>query len=328
MTRASEQRRRSLLGDIPIETPIDLTKRDPTAGAYVFKREDALAIDAAYLSGRPLLILGEPGTGKSLFALAAAVVLDRAFTAKTVDRRTDPRDLLWTDDPVPRLADAQMIGSMTEEDAAKKRKELDVKYYVTPGPLWWGFHWKGAFDHLDGFGKTGGKKRDQGEQGVVVLIDEIDKADADVPNGLLEALGNRRFDAPGYPDQPVVAQFAPLIIITSNEERRLPAAFLRRCAVHHLNLPDDPTELVDRLVTRGKAHFPKATKTLLTEAAEMTRDDRLEAKRLGLFPPPGQAEFIDLISAALAPRESKKVTQSKRLGELRDFFLRKHADLR
>lgn len=328
MTDGPPPGRASIFPSIPIERPIDLRKRDPRAGAYMFQEEDALALDAAYLSGRPLLLKGEPGTGKSLFALAAAEALGRAFESKTIDRRTDPRDLLWTQDPVGRLADAQLIGSMTPEDAREKRKELDIKFFVTPGPLWWGFNWKHALNHLQAFGKMGGRGEHDADRGVVVLIDEIDKADADVPNGLLESLGSGRFDVPGYEDNPVTATGSPLIIVTSNEERRLPAAFLRRCAVHQLTLPEDQSDLKALLIQRGQAHFPNAPVNLLEEAADMTAKDRATASQQGVFPRPGPAEFIDLLTAALAPAGRDGVSTSDRLDELRRFFLRKHVDPR
>jgi len=140
-----------------------------------------------------------------------------------------------------------------------------------------------------------------------MLIDEIDKAESDVPNGLLEALGYRQFTPQGW-DRPVKLSEdtePPLIIITTNEERILPDAFIRRCFVLPLALPTDDAELVEYLVRRGEAHFPDAKKIkvsdkpLPTAAAELLAADRRTAIANQSTPLPGQAEYLDLLRAIM-----------------------------
>lgn len=164
-------------------------------------------------------------------------------------------------------------------------------------------------------------------QGVVVLIDEIDKADSDVPNGLLEVLGSGTFQPRGY-DKPVclLGDCWPLVVITTNEERALPDAFLRRCMVLHLALPKLPGEheqFVATLSSRGQAHFGKKTNaTVLKEAAELLAKDR-EAMQKRRLSPPGQAEYLDLVRAVVA-QESEPTRQSVLLKRIAQYALSKH----
>ena len=126
--------------------------------------------------------------------------------------------------------------------------------------------------------------------GAVVLIDEIDKAEADVPNGLLEALGDRSFQLQGHGRRVTAAGEPPLVVITTNEERALPDAFVRRCLVHEMCLPDQESSLVDHLAVRGQAHFERADPATLTAAAKLVWSDRERARKQHWFPLPGQAE--------------------------------------
>ncbi len=135
------------------------------------------------------------------------------------------------------------------------------------------------------------------EKGCVVLIDEIDKAELDVPNGLLEALGDGCFLPEGGKKRVCVEGIPPLVIITSNNERIMPDAFLRRCLVLNLSLPNEHSELVDTLKLRGKAHFTELSDDLLEAAAELVAKDRKAAKDAHHRPLPGQAEYIDLLRA-------------------------------
>jgi MoxR-like ATPase len=291
---------------------------------HVFDRESAQAIRAALAARRPLLVRGEPGVGKTQLAAAAAKVLGRPLVSRVVDSRTESRDLLWTFDAVMRLADAQVAAALlpsgqgativpasgSERHGLPPRdamgQALEIAAYLQPGPLWWGFDWNSASIQEKRASRVGSSPTQQTsgapELGRVVLIDEIDKADSDLPNGLLEALGSGTFTPPGHP--PVtICEPAPLIIITTNEERILPAAFIRRCLVLTLTLPEKtPGELTDFLVNRGTAHFPTATKshpTLLGAAAQLLTNERAEFRRLRLRPLPGQAEYLDLVRAVL-----------------------------
>lgn len=160
----------------------------------------------------------------------------------------------------------------------------------------------------------------------MVLIDEIDKADAEVPNGLLEALGAGEFAVHGTKQvvRPPENGVQPLVILTTNEERTLPDAFLRRCLVLRLDLPQARNELIEHLVTRGAAHFPDIEPELLTLAAGMVADDRDRAREQNWRPLPGQAEFIDLLRAVRELAPGNQAEQAAQLDRIRVFALRKH----
>lgn len=294
-------------------------QRDPQKrAAHCFDDDDdasRMALKAALAAERPLLVRGEPGVGKTQLAKAAAWLLERPLISYVVDAHTEARDLLWSLDSVRRLAEAQVCHAqgMEPKDA---RAALALHKFVEPGPLWWGFNWEGAGDQLKkaglatdkelesakGFvaGQTARLRLDCGPKanasnGRVILIDEIDKADADVPNGLLEALGSRGF-TPRACDPVVATGPTPLVIITTNEERVLPDAFVRRCLVLHLDLPEDSETLQKLLVRRGRAHFSKKAEisdAVLKKAALLLAQDRQKATA----PRPGQAEYIDLLRA-------------------------------
>ncbi|MEL6184280.1 MAG: hypothetical protein AAFU79_06625, partial [Myxococcota bacterium] len=163
--------------------------------------------------------------------------------------------------------------------------------------------------------------------GVVVLIDEIDKADPSVPNGLLEALGQRSFLPMGRTEPIRQTGPAPLVVITSNEERTLPGAFLRRCWVREIRPEGD---LAAWLTARGRAHFPDLDEAVVDEAVRQLMVDRgmLEGENLT---PPGQAELIDLLAALdeLGPVTQEKgeglpEAQLRLLKRLAPFALKKH----
>lgn len=279
-----------------------------------------LAVKAALASGRPLLVRGEPGVGKTQLAAAAAIALQRPLVSYAVDARSESRDLLWQFDTVRRLAEAQICGVL-KLDHESVRAQLHISRFIEPGPLWWGFDWDGATKHCE----TNGLEipvvalGTDPINGRVVLIDEIDKADTDLPNGLLEALGSGRFRPQGCAHV-LMSDPAPLVIVTTNEERVLPDAFIRRCLVLHLELPDDDKELAELLVQRGRRHFKHASETLLTKAAEMLVADRRRAPR----PRPGQAEYFDLVRAILNLIKEGE-DEVALLNLLKDFALRKQA---
>jgi len=324
MARTIENRRPSIP---PIEAflkkPIPLVEREEVPEQWhVFDRDSAQAIRAALASRRPLLVRGEPGVGKTQLAAAAAKVLKRPLVTRVVDSRTESRDLLWTFDAVMRLADAQASSSFLREMKRPRpnpgespadqssftkqnlRKALDVADYVRPGPLWWAFDWESALQQAtqSGTTPTALHSEDDPTNGRVVLIDEIDKADTDVPNGLLEALGAGQFSPQGRAEPVRIVEPFPLVVVTTNEERVLPAAFVRRCFVLHLGLPDDQEELIKLLIERAEVHFPKAgngREGLFSKAATLIADERADARERFVKPLPGQAEFLDLLRAAL-----------------------------
>ena len=301
--------------------PVEL----PT-GAHLFAPDDVKAIRTALFTERPLLLLGEPGTGKSQLAKAAAVALGRVFRSITVSSKTEATDLIWRYDAVKRLGNAQLVGALEGDEAKAKFEELREERYIVPGPVWWGFCWETAAGHMQqhhGVTQPEEETQKAKDNGLVILIDEIDKAESDVPNGLLEAFGSGQITVPSF-EGPIVASGHPLVVITSNEERPVPAPFLRRCVVHELRLPEEG--LQDYLIERGRVHFPKVSKALLERAAETTVEDRERAR--SLFPRPGLAEFIDLVRAADTGEKAGAGKALTLLEEARGFVMHKHASLK
>lgn len=295
-----------------------------------FDAESLHAINAALAAERPLLVRGEPGTGKSQLARAAAFLLKRAFVWRVVDAQTQVSDLFYSLDAIERLAQAQVLSAQKESKDSATGK-LHERNFVRPGPLWWAFDASDAENQSDRYQTYCGAdadtdtKTDQ-RHGHVVLIDEIDKTDSSVPNGLLEALGQGTFAVPRGQVRRSGAVAAPLIVITTNEERELPSAFVRRCMVLHIPVPDSREKLVKWLVERGQTHFRgDLSESLLTEAADMVYEDREAAQERGLSPP-GQAEYLDLLRAVMKLRPTDPERRALLL-ILRDFALKKHIDL-
>lgn len=286
------------------------------------------AVNAALAARRSLLVRGEPGVGKTQLAEAVAAELSRAFVSFTVDARTESRDLLWRFDAVMRLAQAQLYATLKKKPDDVER-DLAVRNFVHPGPLWWAFDAASAqaanadATLLDQFDNKARQKN-----GWVVLIDEIDKAESDVPNGLLEALGSGQFTPFGY-EQPIgVAGEPPLILITTNEERVLPDAFVRRCLVLHLALPQTDDALIAHLQQRGRAHFSdRTTDDVLYEAARQLVADRRFAAERQLSPLPGQAEYLDLVRAVVELAQGDMARQKDLLASAARFTLKKHPSM-
>lgn len=321
--------------------PIPATLGRP-AQRHVFEADSLDALDAALAARRPLLVYGEPGIGKSQLALAAALRFQHAYVHTVLDAHTEARELLWHHDAVARLAEAQLQGALPNANEEALRESLKLIRYIRPGPLWWAFNWQSAQDHLDsGLAIECGPPTQpdpeicQPGNGCVLLIDEIDKAESDVPNGLLEALGAGGFPVPGRSEPVSASGKAPLVIITSNGERSLPEAFVRRCLVLHLGLPDvaeKPEAFKDRLIACGRAHFEQQLKklddgdTLLRDAAELLAEDRLHAQQNQWRPLPGQAEYLDLLRAVLEVNGESADGWREVLGRISDFVLKKHPD--
>jgi MoxR-like ATPase len=294
------------------------------------------AINAALAAERPLLVRGEPGTGKSQLARAAAQLLGRAFVWRVVDAQTQVSDFFYTFDAVERLAQAQVAGALRNNaDSGSRSIEatLDERNFVRPGPLWWAFDAAGARVQQQRYTArcaasgetTQGAVGAVEDTGHVVLIDEIDKTDSSVPNGLLEALGQGTFAVPRGNVSLHDAGPAPLVVITTNEERELPSAFVRRCMVLHILVPTVREELVDWLTKRGQAHFVGLSPSLLMEAANLLVNDRVAAQEQGLTPP-GQAEYLDLLRAVTRLRTTE-AEQAALLKTIAGFALKKHPEL-
>lgn len=293
---------------------------------HQFDKDSINVLKTALAARRPVLLRGEPGTGKSQLAHAAAVALNRLFVYEVVNSHTEGQDLLWKYDAVGRLAEAQTLQVGTDE---KTRKEtLDTKRYISPAVLWWALCWESASEiydksqyQLTSPEKPKGWKQ---ENGSVILIDEIDKANAELPNSLLEILGNNAIQIP-WLDETIGGKDSvpPLVIITTNEERELPPAFVRRCLVLNLNLPKDDDELITLLKQRGQIHFSKCSDAVLQKAAEQLVVDRTLAKEKGVTPP-GQAEYLDMLRALSVLGGNDQDKQLEMLEEIKKFVMRKY----
>ncbi|MEE9355681.1 MAG: AAA family ATPase [Methylococcaceae bacterium] len=319
----------STIPEIPINKEIVL----PVQGSWpesvhMFDEQSSWAIRSALAAQRPLLVRGDPGTGKSQLARAAAAVMGRLLVTEVVHARSESQELQWRFDAVGRLGDAQALGS-TKLTQAEIRKELNHLKYLSPGALWWVFNWESAESQHKDSGSQFHQPIPPGEwapdHGSVLLIDEIDKADADLPNGLLETLGNGAFSVP-WLNQPVACQAeipTPLVVITTNEERELPSAFVRRCLVLNLELPQQKNDFIETLVKRGKLHFKKRCHAdVYTEAAEQIWNDRQTAETQGVTPP-GQAEYIDILRV-LANLQVDIDQQMDLLKKVGQFALKKY----
>jgi MoxR-like ATPase len=240
------------------------------SNVYVFDdKQVILAVNVAMATGRPLLVFGPPGCGKSSLGPNIAGVLGWRWQLEAVSARTEPEDLLWRFDAIHRLNDAQ--GSVLQEDPMT---------YYKPGLLWNAFEASRSWPDPAGF---------------VAVIDEIDKADPDVPSSLLTALGALMFDKP-WGDDPVFADrdHPPLIVITTNDERQLSAPFLRRCVTVTLA---EPT--MNHLHDVAKCHFGDSVDGGLVETvARMTLE--LNADLPGTAYGPSTAEFLDTLKACVA----------------------------
>ncbi len=302
---------------------------------HLFKEEDLLAIDAARAAKRPLLVQGEPGTGKSQLARAAAYLLEAKLIAKVIDANTEIEDLWFRYDSVKRLAQAQLLGARQATETEALDSLLKPEKFIVPGVMWQTFDWKDAQEQMQRYQNESVQPVESEEvKCTVLLIDEIDKAGSDLPNSLLEVLANQAFSIDllnktiGAQDN---AAQCELVVITSNDERPLPPAFLRRCVILKLALPKNEDEFVNTLVERGKQHHKIGeshvfkNETVLIMAAQQLFEDRQRAEEQGL-PKPGQAEYLDMLRVLekhnLSPSEQEAL-----LERIRPFIFRKHESL-
>ncbi len=228
--------------------------------SYVATDDLMMAVNAAITLERPLLIKGEPGTGKTMLALEVAKALQRPLFEWHVKSTTKAQHGLYEYDAVSRLRDSQLGDP----------KVKDIGNYIVRGMLW------NAFESA--------------EQSVL-LIDEVDKADIEFPNDLLRELDRMEFYV--YETQQLVkATNRPLVIITSNNEKELPDAFLRRCFFHYIRFPEKET--MAKIV---QVHFPQLKKNLLREALEAFFDIR---EVPGLKKKPSTSELLDWLKLLMA----------------------------
>lgn len=311
------------------------------AADHSFETESIWAINAALASRRPLLVRGEPGTGKSQLARAAAAALGRVPLSYVVNARTESRDLQYHYDALARLAEAQTatLTQKKDQEAQDVLSSLHPKHFLAPGVLWWAFNWGNAEKQHHLCRSAGAKPEPPGPatlgdgskmhadiaNGTVVLIDEIDKADSDVPNGLLETLGNGGFSVP-YINQAVIATHPfPLVILTTNGDRELPPAFLRRCLILRMQFSKDEGEFVTKLTNRGRRRYgQRLPDGIYEKVAKELWTDRitiLTNQRTG----PGQAEYFDMLEALVNLKEDNDVDPDTALDGIAKFMFKKFA---
>jgi MoxR-like ATPase len=254
---------------------------------YVYSDEIVLRVNVALATGRPLLVRGPAGSGKSSLAANVARHMGWRYYEDVISSRTQARDLLWTFDTVRRLNDAQA-----------EHKLNPVSAYVQPGVLWWAFNSQSARAQrllLDDAGDIQANRYGEAmdTQRAVVLLDEIDKADPDVPNNLLVPVGSYEFQVTETGTKIQLADTGPpVLFITTNDERELPAAFLRRCVVLELKPPADDKDYEDWLVKIAQAHFGTKNLKLYGTLARRIRESRNADGQ-----PPSTAEYLDAVQA-------------------------------
>lgn len=238
--------------------------------SYIATEDLKVAVNASVTLERPLLVKGEPGTGKTELALQVAKSLGARMIEWNVKSTTKAQQGLYEYDAVSRLRDSQLGDARVH----------DVKNYIKRGKLWEAF---------------------EADEKVVLLIDEIDKADIEFPNDLLQELDKMEFHV-YETGETIEAKHRPIIIITSNNEKELPDAFLRRCFFHYIRFPDADTmrEII-------KVHHPDIKDILLTEALTQFYEIR---DTQGLKKKPSTSEVIDwlklLLAEDLSPEDLKR----------------------
>jgi len=259
--------------------------------SYIATQDLKVAVNAAITLQRPLLIKGEPGTGKTVLAIEVAKALGKPLIQWHIKSTTKAQQGLYEYDAVSRLRDSQL------GDA----KVHDISNYIIKGKLW------------DAF---------TGSDSPVLLIDEIDKADIEFPNDLLLELDRMEFFV--YETQErVVAVNRPIVIITSNNEKELPDAFLRRCFFHYIQFPDPDTmkEIID-------VHFPDIQKKLVSEALKIFYEIRDVP---GLKKKPSTSELLDwlklLMAEDMTPEMLRERDPNKLIPPLHGALLKNEQDV-
>jgi MoxR-like ATPase len=258
---------------------------------YVATDDLKVAVNAAIALERPLLIKGEPGTGKTVLAYEVAKALDAQLITWHIKSTTKAQQGLYEYEAVTRLRDSQLGDERVK----------DVRNYIKHGKLW------DAFD---------------ADERPVLLIDEIDKADIEFPNDLLQELDRMEFYV-YETDETIRAKVRPVVIITSNNEKELPDAFLRRCFFHYIRFPDDDTmrEIID-------VHYPNIKERLVSEALRIFYDMR---KVPGLKKKPSTSELLDWLKLLMVedidPETLRERDPTKLIPPLHGALLKNEQDV-
>lgn len=258
--------------------------------SYVATDDLTMAVNAALTLERPLLVKGEPGTGKTELARQVATALGLPMIEWNIKSTTRAQQGLYEYDAVSRLRDSQLGDERVK----------DVGNYIRPGKLWEAF---------------------EADEKIVLLIDEIDKADIEFPNDLLQELDRMEFHV-YETGQTVRARIRPIVIITSNNEKELPDAFLRRCFFHYIRFPD-----ADTLRKIIEVHHPGLKDSLLTTA--LTRFYEIR-EQPGLKKKPSTSEVLDWLKLLLAEdlsAEDLKAEGGNALPRLHGALLKNEQDV-